>query len=279
MAVRPSATFFFNSGKQGWSERYWYPSNVELATLAVPARELLRYRSKMLCRGVEIPFAYLSYDDVFRDVLPIELPLVNAEGYWNNAITSNPEQPNVALAVRCYSGTRAGKFIYLSGIPDTTVAYPPLYAPVMTGAFKSAFEAYLERLLTIWGWKGVSYDVGISPLTTITTLAQGSGEWVATVASAAGFLSGKTVRLFDGNFTGPVNARPNRNYRITNIAGNVITLAWGTFDGSAVGYLGGGKLQMENPAIFTIDNAVIEKITTRKRGVGWSRPLGRRKGR
>lgn len=281
MAVRPSVFFFFAYGRQSWSERYWYVGDPGLEAVAAAGNGLLLARCNMFAAGVENVGNYASYDDEFRDVFLIANKFPNpATGFWNAGLQDRIEQPNVSLMIRCQAApARSGKVIYISGMPDNAVALPPLRPPSnQTLAFKDAINDFMALLVQQpWGWKGVSYDPAISPVTNVVSLTPAAGGWTAVVGTTVGFPAGKRAKLSNGAFVGPVPPRGNRRYLITGVnpLTNTLTLSWEGLDLSALTYGGGGSLQVQNPFIFKITKAYQEKITTRKRGVGANQPRGR----
>lgn len=282
MALRPSLFVFFNSQGQGWSERYWKTSNLPLIDVATSGILLLFARTKMLCTGVKLVWAYVSYDDEFRDVFPIDpLPQPNAAGIWNPALGPIPAQPNESLVARLYSGDRAGKYTYISGVPNTDTTFAGQYPPTVTNEFQEAFNDWLNVLKTEgWGWKGLTYSPLLAPSTTVSLLVQGDDEWTATVASSAAFVKGGRAKLYDGTFAGPPNVRGNRVYEVVDIIDAThMTLGWRGADLGGLTYIGGAKLQPQIKTILPITGGKIYKLSTRKRGVGGLRAHGRRKAR
>jgi hypothetical protein len=290
MAVRPSVVFGFKAADQGWTERYWYTSNASLTTVLQDGISLLDLRVKLLGGGVLNTLIYASYDDVYRDV-ELGVPILpNADtGLYNPAITSNSDQPNACMEVRCSSGTRAGKFIYLAGVPDSTTIWPPSQPPNLTVAYSQAFSKFVgtnnpperEALARgLWGWKGLSEDPGISPITNVTNLLRQGENWLATVASTVGFAAGKTAKLFGATFRGTQNPRGNRVYLVSEVdpGASTVTLAWGGVDLAQILWIGGGQLQVQNPTIYPIVKAIAWRLATRKRGVGPGRRRGRARG-
>lgn len=282
MAIRPSVFFQFKSGSQGWSERYWYtgPSS-SLAIVQLQGKDLLAARSMMLATGVSIINAYASYDDEFRDVAFVELPPLGTGGIWNAGLTGDPSIPNDTVVIRCFSETRGGKFIYLSGAPDGDLNYPPLYtpAPRFTPNFRAAVNNFLLQLINAnWGWKGITFGAG-GPTSNVTAMVAGAQQWTVTNdLNPAGVAAGDRVKLVNAVFTGSANQRANRTYRVLSIPDAThLVLDWGGADLSGLAYVGMGKLQLGIVAVIKITNAYTDKLGTRKRGVGPGRPVGRRK--
>jgi hypothetical protein len=280
-----SAFFFFNSASQGWSERYWY-DNEETNPIIIraAAAELLVARCNCLAVDIRAVNAYVSFDDTFRDVYAVPLPNVPAPGSaYNNAITAKPHQPNDVLVLRMSAaGGRFGKITYLSGVPRTDLLYPPLRPPTQEPAnFYDAVASFTNVLIAnAWGWKGISYSGAVSPISNVTGMSAGSsgGGWVIDVESAVGFKKGQKVKLSGAKFNG-TNAnkpRPNRVYTVTGVISNAVSVSSNCdFDG--VTYNGEGTLQVQNYDWFKIQAVVLDKYGTRKRGVGYGRPLGRRR--
>lgn len=281
MALRPSVFFFFDSGKQGWVERYWYTSTGSLLAVAEAGKELLKKRAKMLATGIVIPNAFASYDDEFRDVQPITIPVPGAGYVWNTKLVSNPEQPNVSIMLRMFAGDRAGKMTYISGVPDDTVAFPPLYEPMMSDAWNSAFNAFRLQLINEnWGWKGLTYDPLLAPTSNLLNLANAVNRWDATVVSTVGFKAGRLVKLSGADFSGTARGRGNRVYTIETVTPpDGLSLLWRGASLTGLTWLGGGQVQQQTFQLLKITEVKIEKIATRKRGVGFARPAGRRRRR
>lgn len=233
----------------------------------------------MLAQGVEIPYAYASFDDEFRDIILIRPPKPTDTGVWNAALSLRQEQPNGCIIARCQSGIHAGKVVYLSGIPDADTIYPPLAPPAMAGPFLGAFEAWVIALIQGgWGWKGVSYDPTISPITNVGAVISLGTTWVATVASSAGFRPGLKAKFSKGKWLGPTQPNPNRVYLIKAVPdATTVVLNWGDNTFAANSYVGEGKLQVQNTVIYPVTAVEGDKLGTHKRGVGGDPPHGRRK--
>lgn len=282
MATRPSFTILFSSEQQGWSERYWYSNaSATLQQAAPDAAFLIQARALCLARGVRIPFAYLSFDDEFRDVFPTFIPEPDANGVWNAALNTDPDNPNLSIVIRCQSGVRAGKMLYLAGAPDSAINYPPLYnpAPRFTVAFNNAIEPFLQLLRNgKWGWKAISFTAGTNPTANITAMSQTAQTWVLDVDNTTGFTAGSLVKMSGVVYTGATRSQVNRNYRVGLVAPpDGMTLLWGTGNYTGVTYIGGGKVIQGAYSILPITGTIIDKVTSRKRGVGGRRPLGRRR--
>lgn len=279
MAINPSVVFQFTHGRFGWSERYWYTSNAPLSTVRFAGQELLDKRKMMLALGVLIPYAYASYDDEFRDVFGLALPEPGPNGVWNGALPPDVEQPNVSFVVRCHSGVRAGKYIYLAGVPDGSVNYPPGQPPILDVGFRNAFINFVQVLTNgQWGWKGITYDSVISPIQNVTAMVADGTSWIVTVPSTADFRAGRKAKLTNGVFTGRLHSRPNRVYLVTEVTNaTTLRLDWGGADLFDLEYTGLGKLQVQNTVIWPITVADVDKIGTRKRGVGGDPPRGRQR--
>lgn len=281
MAVRPSVTFFFNKGKQGWSERWYYTTNATLSTVATAGAALLIARSKMLVDTVTIPWAFASYDDALRDVFPVATPSVGPTNIWNSALNQAAAQPNECIVARLFSNDRGGKFTYLSGIPNDITDGDDLYDPNIAGPWDTAFLNWVTVLVNgNWGWKGVETDPAQAVPTAISAITVATSTMTVTVASVAGFTPGKMAKIYGATFTGPPGIRPNRNYTVQSVNGGALTVTLNVpanKDYSDVDYVGGGFLQPIIYKIYTITACQADKLGTRKRGAGFGQPAGRRK--
>jgi len=278
--INPSVIFQFGAGNQGWSERYWAVGSSSLQQVAQWGTDLLEKRVMLMGRGVTCLNAFATYDDVFRDVWFIAKPSPNKEGIWNPLFgDEDPDQPNAVIILRCRSGDRAGKVIYLSGCPDIDIQFPPGRPPQrISAAWLAAFVAFRIELVLHWGWKGLSYDPVISPIFDVTAITGPATAAVFAGVSTGAFEKGKRMKLTGAKFLNGIGAREiNRVYTITDVdIGNSVTGVADTVFPTYT-YLGQGKMQVQNYTILPIQTAVLDKIGTRKRGVGASPPRGRRR--
>lgn len=281
MATRPSVFFFFNYGNQGWMERYWYSSvSAPLPTVATAGKALLLLRSKMLAKGPTIVNAYASYDDVFRDYQQVDIPAKGSTGLYNAAISIDAAQPNDCIVGRGFSGDRAGKDVFISGIPYSATIGGEQYNPdaALSSAFKDAWDAFRDGLIGVWGWKAVTYDPVLAPITAIQAMAASGDAWQLTVASVVGFTVGKKVKVSGATFTGKAVNRGNRVYRVGGIGpGQTMLLNWGDADLVGLDWAEGGNVQLQAYVVLPFTGLKREKLGTHKRGVGFGRQVGRRR--
>lgn len=277
MAIRPSVIFQFGTGTYGWSERYWHKTqSAPLDLVALNGRDLLAVRMKMMAGNVDILGAYASYDDEFRDVEFISTP-TKQDGKWNGAFDAADakcDMPWTSLHLRCASGVRAGKHIYLAGCPDSQLVTPTKPQGAFTVAFDAAIDKYKLELRKNWAWKGRAYDAAISPISNITDIAAPvGGISTVTVVSTAGFNVGAPVKIKDVVYTGLF--KPNRNFRIIKIV-DATHFEMGTLGGDPE-YQGGGTAQCLNFTLFPITDFTVVGTSNRKRGAGGNHaPLARR---
>lgn len=281
MAVRPSVFFQFNYAEQGWTERYWYTNtSASLSIVAGAATSLLVLRSKMLAKGPRIVNAFCSYEDVFRDYFPVPIPPQNSDGTYNTAITIGAAKANDTVVGRGFSGDRAGKDVFFSGIPYSATLGGNLYNfdDILSQAFKDAWDAFTNGLINGWGWKGITYDPALAPIANVLDMVPAADTWTVAVNTVVGFDKGKKVKLTEAVFTGSATNRGNRVYRIKEVGpGNVLTLDWGSANLDGLVYQTGGKLQIQNYVVWPFTGLKREKLGTHKRGVSIVRQVGRRR--
>lgn len=289
MPVRPSLKMFFNYLDQGWSERWWWTSAVPsggLPGIQTSAEALMNLRVKLLGHKVTVPWAYLSYDDVRRDAFMLNLPFPNENGVWNTAFgdfddeNAYADQANACIIVRMASGDRSTKMWYCAGVPDYVVAVPPRQPPILPDEWMVAYRAFRDFLKTNWGWKGVAQDAGLA--TAINGITADGENWDIAVTAVGLIKPGWLVKVSDATFFGPQgNTRGNRVYTVTAVTAltNVIRVSWGGIDMGGLTYVGGGTLTPLTTNMYPVTATQVRKIGTRKRGVGFGKPVGRRKRR
>lgn len=273
-------SLFYQLYEQGWSVSLMHDYISSLSELTVDTSFLASALSFAYTTETILKYVRFSDDAIRGDSYIIDLN-VSGAGPGNfprvgQAVTPTAE-PNACVELRVESGTTNRKALFLSGIQNAAViATEPYQAP-------TSIQIAVNSLNSLWtrsNWKFKGRDTTV-PKTAIQgatpVLAPNPGQWTLFFTASPGLTIGQKIFVggvsprgggLTGNYFVSGNQQQGAVWQITLSGGSAPKLPSYT-------YLGGGYIQQLVPKYYLINNCLIRRPGSRKRG----RPFGLRPGR
>lgn len=286
-------TMFFDEAKFGWSESHYWIAGGAVDSIDAQCLALGKARAALLGGGgalngqpgPTLNFIRVSDDTVFRDSHLVQLnsrvsgPLGLTS---STAVQKGPTgQPNVAVRMRGESTPRVRAYFYLAGCPAAINPWGNYVDFSQITGYPTYVDKYISVLQTGWGFRAKSLPVQ-SKVYMVGSEAVQPGRLQIYVVGAYAANIGDPIQLSGFRMASRANQPINGKYQIGNVVANagppattIITLNnTSGRDPTAVVKMGTVNSLTYAPVPYTDVFAVA--VSTRKRGVGFGRPVGRR---
>lgn len=294
MPVR--VTFFFEFGRSGWSETHYHIPSSALADAAGPAKQLALIRANLLGGPVSagevnqtpvLQYIRLSLDNVFRDstlVTPSNtlLAQLNFVTSIKQVALEAGDYANVSLRLRAEGGPLTRAIMYLGGCPEAIFPGGNVVSFNAVTGYASVFGQWVALMTnTQWGFRTKS---GAAAFQVQSVGAENVAPNRIIIFTPAGFTTSVGSKVQLRNFTAESKAfKPlNGVYTVGNfVAGasgapNQVTLQ-GTNGRDPSLVLKIGTIEAVTPRYQAYTSIFGLGVSSRKRGVGFGAPVGRRR--
>lgn len=275
------ATFFFESGKFGWSETYHTSSgsHAEVLAKAVAIKDL---RMRICGPGVTMSYIRVSDDAIQRDALPWSVGLTTVQDADEAAIVadgggtsiipivvdSRADRPYSAVLVRGQGPSNESRNLYMRGVADSIIVHP--LGPRAFAGWYDGFNTWASNMVTGgWGFVGTDH----SRITYPEIRVSDYGDLTKYFTTVSNPWPEKFKARFSG-FKGPHTpngVRPVKKVSDTQvfIVGDEQTWKISTF----------GTIRVQQPTFYGFSRLDVRGQTHRDTGGPFDRPRGRRRRR
>lgn len=262
--------FFSDIRGKGWSETYYNMSSSYTLTLT-QAKVLADKRRQINGQGVFLEEIRVSDDEVKNDSMIYALPSADQISQY---ISSAGDVASTALLVRAMSGFQTRRPLYLSGVPDDYTTANGLWTP--STVWQSNYNDFRTELISRrWGIKAI---LTLQPpnvsVFRIAAMSQNlvTGNTLVQTTTPHNFSPGDLINILGVKGAGGVRGR--------HVCGSLTVPATTGFDIPNTFILGTptvfGFAQKVSFVLREIDDATIERVTHRIRGLPFDHSRGRR---
>jgi len=280
-------TIFFTSFRYAWSEAYYNLLTFGNPQQVVKAQNLCSLRGACLGNNASLYAARVSNFPANRQIDDVDITQSTSTGDWS-ANTPNVENPT-DIANRCIvlkSDTAVGsKLIYLAGAPEgVNIAdqQPPYnVSPNRVSGFSKILNRFINELQTGgWGCRSWKATVAIQAIG-ITQGTQNPPLIGVELATNPNWPVNSKVLLGGWRRTNPRSPGLSGVFTVqgvplpTQVNPPFIYYLWGTANVNPNNFKTIGTIGLVQYQIVTFQGFLIDKGTTRKRGVRTLAPLGK----